>query len=75
MPRSSSYSPLFQAFLNYRQNICEVRAFCGCESKGELLGAGQTSYDLSLDTVDDVAKIWSCWLFRRMCIVWTPPRY
>jgi hybrid polyketide synthase/nonribosomal peptide synthetase ACE1 len=52
VPRSPSYSPLFQALLNYRQNIVEARAFCGCESDGELISAGQNAYDISVDIVD-----------------------
>ncbi|KAJ5815771.1 hypothetical protein N7474_007548 [Penicillium riverlandense] len=50
--RSASYSPLFQIFFNYRRKIQESRMFCGCRAEGELLGAGETAYDLSLDVVD-----------------------
>lgn len=52
VPRSPSYSPLFQSFLNYRQNIVEARSFCGCESDGELIAGGQNAYDISVDVVD-----------------------
>jgi hybrid polyketide synthase/nonribosomal peptide synthetase ACE1 len=50
--RSASHSPLFQIFFNYRRKIRESRTFCGCLAEGELLGAGETAYDLSLDVVD-----------------------
>ncbi|KAJ5605419.1 hypothetical protein N7510_008200 [Penicillium lagena] len=50
--RSASYTPLFQIFFNYRRKIQESRTFCGCRAEGELLGAGETAYDLSLDVVD-----------------------
>ncbi|KAI1076749.1 hypothetical protein F5B20DRAFT_583920 [Whalleya microplaca] len=52
IPRSLSYSPLFQALLNYRQNIQEARPFCGCEAKGELVSGGQNAYDISVDVLD-----------------------
>ncbi|KAI0009473.1 hypothetical protein F4779DRAFT_365857 [Xylariaceae sp. FL0662B] len=52
IPRSLSHSPLFQAFLNYRQNIQEVRTFCGCEAEGELASGGQNVYDISVDILD-----------------------
>ncbi|KGO48676.1 Acyl transferase/acyl hydrolase/lysophospholipase [Penicillium expansum] len=52
VPRSPSYSPLFQSFLNYRQNIVEARSFCGCSSDGELIAGGQNAYDISVDVVD-----------------------
>ncbi|KAJ3534043.1 hypothetical protein NM208_g7715 [Fusarium decemcellulare] len=52
VPRSASHSPLFQSFLNYRQNIVEARTFCGCDSDGELIAGGQNAYDVSVDVVD-----------------------
>ncbi|EAQ88667.1 hypothetical protein CHGG_05286 [Chaetomium globosum CBS 148.51] len=50
--RSVTHTPLFQTFLNYRQNIRETTTFCGCEVKGELVSGGRNAYDVSLDIVD-----------------------
>lgn len=54
VPRSSSHSPLFQVFLNYRQGVAEKRTFAGCESEWDAFDGGQIAYDLSLDVVDNV---------------------
>ncbi|KAK5633745.1 hypothetical protein RRF57_009459 [Xylaria bambusicola] len=51
--RSSSHTPLFQVFLNYRQGVREVREFCDCECEGELLGGGELAYDISFDIVEN----------------------
>lgn len=32
-PRRSTSSPLFQAFINYREGVHERRQFCGCDSE------------------------------------------
>ncbi|KAK5996028.1 Polyketide synthase-nonribosomal peptide synthetase phmA [Cladobotryum mycophilum] len=48
-PRTSTMSPLFQAFINYRQGVQEKRQFCGCDSEAVQFNGGQTAYDLSLD--------------------------
>ncbi|KAL4876141.1 putative hybrid NRPS/PKS enzyme [Aspergillus karnatakaensis] len=53
VPRSSTASPLFQVFFNYRQGIAEARRFCGCESHWLEFGGGETAYDLSFDVVDN----------------------
>ncbi|KAH6627325.1 hypothetical protein F5144DRAFT_494218 [Chaetomium tenue] len=52
IPRSVTHTPLFQTFLNYRQNIQETTTFCGCEVQGELVSGGRNAYDVSLDIVD-----------------------
>lgn len=52
LPRSPSHSPLFQAFINYRQNVQETWSFCGCEAEGESVSVGQNAYDVSLDITD-----------------------
>jgi hybrid polyketide synthase/nonribosomal peptide synthetase ACE1 len=52
VPRSSSHSPLFQVFLNYRQGVAEKRTFAGCDSEWDAFDGGQIAYDLSLDIVD-----------------------
>ncbi|CAG8973054.1 hypothetical protein HYALB_00010828 [Hymenoscyphus albidus] len=53
VPRSSTQSPLFQVFLNYRQGVAENRSFCGCECEWTDFDGGQTAYDISLDVVDN----------------------
>ncbi|MCJ1261274.1 hypothetical protein MMC22_001138 [Lobaria immixta] len=53
VPRSSSQSPLFQVFLNYRQGISESRTFCGCDCEWTEFDGGQIAYDLSVDIVDN----------------------
>ncbi|KAK4222296.1 acyl transferase/acyl hydrolase/lysophospholipase [Podospora fimiseda] len=52
-PRSVCHTPLFQTFLNYRQNVQETRQFCGCEAEGELISSGRHAYDVSLDIIDN----------------------
>jgi hybrid polyketide synthase/nonribosomal peptide synthetase ACE1 len=52
VPRSVTHTPLFQAFVNYRQNIQETTTFCGCAAEGELVSSGRNAYDVSLDIVD-----------------------
>ena len=53
VPRSSSYAPLFQVFMNYRQGISQMRSFCGCDCEGELVGGGQVAYDISVDVIEN----------------------
>ncbi|KAF1937576.1 putative hybrid NRPS/PKS enzyme [Clathrospora elynae] len=53
VPRSSSHSPLFQVFLNYRQGVAEKRTFAACDSEWDAFDGGQIAYDLSLDVVDN----------------------
>ncbi|KAK0614004.1 hypothetical protein B0T14DRAFT_606389 [Immersiella caudata] len=52
VPRVPSHSPLFQAFLNYRPNTQEARTFLGCEGELDIIAAGQTDYDVSVDILD-----------------------
>ncbi|KAI0490980.1 hypothetical protein F4859DRAFT_520593 [Xylaria cf. heliscus] len=52
VPRSSTTSPLFQAFINYRPNIRENRNFLGCAADGKSLSVGQNTYDISLDILE-----------------------
>lgn len=52
VPRVPAHSPLFQAFLNYRQNMQEARGFLGCEGELDIVAAGQTDYDITLDVLD-----------------------
>jgi hybrid polyketide synthase/nonribosomal peptide synthetase ACE1 len=52
VPRVPSHSPLFQAFMNYRPNTQEARTFLGCEGELDIISAGQTDYDISIDILD-----------------------
>ncbi|KAK3385176.1 hypothetical protein B0H63DRAFT_432919 [Podospora didyma] len=52
VPREPSHSPLFQAFVNYRQNTTEARRILGCDGELDIVSAGQTDYDISLDILD-----------------------
>lgn len=54
-PRSACHSPLFQAFIDYRQGARERMQFGDCELEMIEFKAGRTAYDLSLDIVDDTA--------------------
>ncbi|KAF8856698.1 putative hybrid NRPS/PKS enzyme [Acephala macrosclerotiorum] len=54
VPRSATYAPLFQVFLNYRQGVEENRPFCGCETDGLQFESGRTAYDITLDVVDNI---------------------
>jgi hybrid polyketide synthase / nonribosomal peptide synthetase ACE1 len=53
VPRSTSHSPLFQVFLNYRQGIQENRTFAGCKSDWVEFDGGQIPYDISIDVIDN----------------------
>ncbi|OKL60321.1 hypothetical protein UA08_04451 [Talaromyces atroroseus] len=53
VPRSTLYSPLFQAFINYRLGVQEKRAFGDLECEGEEYSLGRTAYDISLDILDN----------------------
>lgn len=53
VPRSASYSPLFQAFVDYRQSIEEKQAFGDCVMEGREYEVGRTAYDVALDVTDN----------------------
>ncbi|KAL2864256.1 uncharacterized protein BJX67DRAFT_383918 [Aspergillus lucknowensis] len=50
-PRSATYSPLFQVFLNFRQGVEQSREFCGCATDGLKFESGRTGYDINVDIV------------------------
>lgn len=50
--RSSSYSPLFQAFFDYRQQTSDRQTWCNCQFDLEEMHPGRTAYDISLDVAD-----------------------
>ena len=52
VPRVPSHSPLFQAFVNYRQNHQESRSLFGCDGELDIIATGQTDYDVSVDILD-----------------------
>lgn len=53
VPRSASHSPLFQAFVDYRQSIEEKQAFGDCVMEGREYEVGRTAYDVALDVTDN----------------------
>lgn len=53
VPRSASYSPLFQAFVDYRQSIEEKQEFGDCVMEGREYEVGRTAYDVALDVTDN----------------------
>ena len=55
IPRSAAHSPLFQAFINYRQGVQEKMSFGEYQLEITEFEAGKTVYDLSLDIIDDAA--------------------
>ncbi|KAI1163294.1 hypothetical protein F5B18DRAFT_324601 [Nemania serpens] len=50
--RSSSHSPLFQVFFDYRQQTSDRQSWCGCEFDLTEMHPGRTAYDISLDVAD-----------------------
>lgn len=62
VPRSSSYSPFFQAFFDYRQGHQEKMTFGSTEWEFMEVHPGRTAYDMTLDITDsaDGARV----LFR-----------
>jgi len=48
-PRAATHSPLFQAFINYRQGVQDKRQFCDCDSEATQFDGSQTAYDVSVD--------------------------
>lgn len=54
VPRSSTHSPLFQTFVDYRQGTQEKQSFGNCHLELKSFQAGRTAYDLSLDIIDNV---------------------
>ncbi len=52
--RDTRQTPLFQAFIDYR-NVQEKQKFGNCEIEGQEYSVGRTGYDISLDVIDDMA--------------------
>ncbi|RHZ44089.1 uncharacterized protein CDV56_101092 [Aspergillus thermomutatus] len=51
--RSASYTPIFQAFVNYRQGAQEILPFGDCQLEGDKYEIGRTGYDISLDVIEN----------------------
>lgn len=50
--RSSTHSPFFQAFLDYRQGAQEKHTWGNCEFEVQEAHPGRTAYDITLDVTD-----------------------
>ncbi|KAI9713755.1 MAG: NRPS, partial [Chrysothrix sp. TS-e1954] len=55
VPRSSTYSPFFQAFFDYRQGAKERHEFGNCQFEVQAVHPGRTAYDITLDVTDSAA--------------------
>lgn len=53
VPRDATYSPLFQAFVDYRQGARERQAFGNCQMELLRFEPGKAAYDISLDIIDN----------------------
>ncbi|KAL8654407.1 MAG: hypothetical protein Q9226_003450 [Calogaya cf. arnoldii] len=51
--RSSTHSPFFQAFFDYRQGAQEKHAFGNTQFEFQEIHPGRTSYDITLDVTDN----------------------
>ncbi|KAI1385651.1 uncharacterized protein F4822DRAFT_432506 [Hypoxylon trugodes] len=52
--RSSSHSPLFQAFFDFRQGAQEKHPFGNCQFEVKDWHPGRTAYDITLDVTDGI---------------------
>ncbi|TEA17265.1 Fusaridione A synthetase fsdS [Colletotrichum sidae] len=52
VPRSAEYSPVFQAFVDYRQGAKERQTFGDCELDVCYYQGARAAYDVSLDIID-----------------------
>lgn len=52
-PRSATSTPIFQAFVDYRQGQRERQAWADCDLEMLSLDISKTGYDLNLDIIDD----------------------
>ncbi|TPX14116.1 uncharacterized protein E0L32_000510 [Thyridium curvatum] len=51
--RSTAISPLFQAFINYRQGVSEKRRFDNAELEVKEMDLPKSGYDISLDIIEN----------------------
>lgn len=55
IPRSADYSPLFQAFLEFRQGVQERVVMLDCEAQRTHWDYGKTPYDIMLDIMENTS--------------------
>lgn len=55
VPRSSQYSPFFQAFMDYRQGTRNSQPFDNCQFEMQDASLGRTAYDITLDVNESSA--------------------
>ncbi|KAI0469853.1 lovastatin nonaketide synthase [Xylariaceae sp. FL0804] len=51
--RSASYTPIFQAFINYRTGVKERRSFGAAQAEVQAFDVAKTGYDISLDIINN----------------------
>lgn len=51
--RSTAFSPLFQAFINYRQGVSEKRSFDSATGTIKEMSLPKSGYDMSLDIIEN----------------------
>jgi hybrid polyketide synthase/nonribosomal peptide synthetase ACE1 len=51
--RSTAFSPLFQAFINYRQGVSESRRFDNATGTTREISLPRAGYDISLDIIEN----------------------
>lgn len=56
IPRTSTHSPLFQAFLDYKQGQSESGKIGAANVSGVEMSRGRTAYDISLEVTEDPTK-------------------
>ncbi|KAJ5740973.1 hypothetical protein N7493_000845 [Penicillium malachiteum] len=57
VPRSSSYSPFFQAFFDYRQAPRQKQRLCNCTFDLQEAHPGRSAYDIALDVTDNATNV------------------
>ncbi|KAJ8128730.1 hypothetical protein O1611_g4904 [Lasiodiplodia mahajangana] len=55
-PRSSTYTPIFQTFLNYRSGQGRKEKLAGCELELESVEVTKTGFDINIDIIDDASS-------------------
>ncbi|KAK6070456.1 polyketide synthase peptide synthetase [Seiridium cupressi] len=55
--RSSSHSPFFQAFIDYRQGAQAKHPFGNCQFEIGEINTGKTAYDITLDVTDSLTDV------------------
>ncbi|KAI0117978.1 polyketide synthetase [Nemania sp. FL0031] len=55
-PRSSTYTPIFQTFLNYRSGQGRKENLAGCELELESVEVTKTGFDINIDIIDDASS-------------------